>query len=132
MLRTDAGATTPEQLPELFTRAYNDGDIDAITRLYEPGAAIVPAPGQLVAGEARVAAMADFLTGNRLTMTITVRQLYVCDDLALLLGDHVLEGIGPDGAHIRMSGTATDVLRRSADGHWRYAIDNPWGTDSRS
>jgi uncharacterized protein (TIGR02246 family) len=132
MLDTEAGARTPDQLPGLFTAAYNAGDIDAIGRLYEPGGAIVAAPGQLVAGEARVAAMAQFLAENRLKMTITVRHLYVYDDLALLLGDHVMEGTGPDGNAIRVSGTATDVLRRGADGYWRYAIDNPWGTQAEA
>jgi uncharacterized protein (TIGR02246 family) len=129
MLQTEAAATTPEQVPELFMLAYNAGDIDAVSRLYEADAAIVPAPGQLVAGDNRVAAMAQFLTENRLPITITVRHVYVCGDLALLLGDHVMEGTGPGGEHIRVAGTATDVLRKGADGHWRYVIDNPWGTD---
>jgi uncharacterized protein (TIGR02246 family) len=122
-------ATEPDQLPALFMRAYNAGDIDAVSRLYEPDAAIVPAPGHLVAGADRVAAMADFLTNTPIPITITVREVYVCGDLALLLGDHVMEGTGPDGNHMRVTGTATDVLRRGADGHWRYVIDNPWGTD---
>lgn len=27
-----------------------------------------------------------------------------------------------------VTGTATDVARRAADGRWRYVIDNPFGT----
>jgi uncharacterized protein (TIGR02246 family) len=132
MLHTEAVATSPELVPELFMRAYNSGDIEAVSRLYEPDAAIVPTPGQLVAGDDRVAAMGSFLTDNRMPITITVREVYVCGDLALLLGDHVMEGTGPDGQHVRVAGTATDVLRRGADGNWRYVIDNPWGTDPRA
>jgi hypothetical protein len=26
-----------------------------------------------------------------------------------------------------MEGTTAEVVRRQADGTWRYAIDNPWG-----
>jgi uncharacterized protein (TIGR02246 family) len=132
MLHTEALATSPELVPELFMRAYNSGDIEAVSRLYEPDAAIVPAPGQLVAGDDRVAAMGSFLTDNRMPITITVRHVYVCGDLALLLGDHVMEGTGPDGKHVRVAGTATDVLRRGPDGNWRYVIDNPWGTDPQA
>lgn len=39
-----------------------------------------------------------------------------------------LEGTGPDGAAVRLAGTATDVARRGPDGLWRYVIDNPFGT----
>ncbi|GIJ45547.1 hypothetical protein Val02_24330 [Virgisporangium aliadipatigenens] len=38
-----------------------------------------------------------------------------------------LRGSGPRGP-VDLSGTATDVARRGPDGHWRYLIDNPFGT----
>jgi ketosteroid isomerase-like protein len=53
----------------------------------------------------------------------------VSGDLALLIGDFVIEGTGPDGAPVHQKGTATDVARRGTDGGWRYVIDNPPGTD---
>jgi hypothetical protein len=31
---------------------------------------------------------------------------------------------------VRLTGHNADVLRRQADGPWRFVIDNPWGTDS--
>jgi ketosteroid isomerase-like protein len=34
----------------------------------------------------------------------------------------------PDGEHVHVDGTATDVARRGPDGLWRYVIDNPFGT----
>jgi ketosteroid isomerase-like protein len=38
-------------------------------------------------------------------------------------------GTGPDGARVTLTGHNGDVLRRQADGSWRFVIDNPWGTD---
>jgi hypothetical protein len=30
---------------------------------------------------------------------------------------------------VTLPGRNADVLRRQADGSWRFVIDNPWGTD---
>ena len=38
------------------------------------------------------------------------------------------DGTGPDGDPVRLSASNADVLRRQADGTWRFVIDNPWGT----
>ncbi len=35
----------------------------------------------------------------------------------------------PDGEQLRQAGTATDAMRRQADGTWRYVIDNPAGIE---
>ena len=35
---------------------------------------------------------------------------------------------GPDGEPVRLEAKNADVLRRQADGTWRFVIDNPWGT----
>jgi len=33
---------------------------------------------------------------------------------------------GPDGAIIEQRGKAVEVVRRQADGTWRFAIDDPF------
>jgi ketosteroid isomerase-like protein len=54
---------------------------------------------------------------------VTTRHVYVAGDVALLIVDWSMKS-----ASLDLSGTATDVARRGADGVWRYAIDNPFGT----
>ncbi|MFE1417023.1 YybH family protein [Streptomyces sp. NPDC058746] len=56
------------------------------------------------------------------------RHTYTSGDLALLIVDWSIGGTGPDGAAVRLAGTATDLARRGADGLWRYLVDDPFGT----
>jgi ketosteroid isomerase-like protein len=123
-----SGVTDPAKLPGVFADAFNAGDPEAVERLFEPGAVFVTRPGHLVSGEERRAATGDFLSLG-VPIAITLRHSYVHDDIALLIGDFVIHGTGPDGDPVHLEGTATDVVRRGADGCWRYLIDNPPGTD---
>ncbi|WP_344344504.1 YybH family protein [Kitasatospora putterlickiae] len=120
--------TDPARLPAVFAEAFNTGDPAAVEALFEPGAAFVDRPGTVLTGDDRRAAVARFLALG-LPIRIELRHCYTSGDLALLIGDYLIEGEGPDGGPIRSEGTATDVARRGADGRWRYAIDNPPGTD---
>jgi ketosteroid isomerase-like protein len=45
--------------------------------------------------------------------------------------DWSIDGTGPDGKHMHLGGSASDVVRRGADGRWRYLIDNNLGTAVR-
>jgi uncharacterized protein (TIGR02246 family) len=121
-------AVDAAQLPAAFVRAFNSGDAHAVERLYEPGAVFVAQPGELLAGDKRLRATAEFLRLG-VPIAITLRHAYVTGDLALLIGDFVIDGTGPDGAPVHLSGTATDVARRGADGYWRYVISNPPGVE---
>lgn len=120
--------TDPATLPGVFADAFNSGDADAVERLFEPDAVFVTEPGRLVSGDERRAATGEFLRLG-VPISITVRHSYVSGDIALLIGDFVIHGTGPDGNPVHIEGTATDVARRGADGCWRYVIDNPPGTD---
>lgn len=121
-LTTDAG-----QHPEVFAAAFNSGEAAALERMYEDHGVLVPEPGQSVTGLDRAAANARL---QRLGLPIDVRprHVYVAGDIALLIVDWAIEGTGPDGAPVRLRGTATDVARRGPEGTWRYIIDNPFGT----
>ena len=48
-------------------------------------------------------------------------------DLALASAKWSVSGTGPDGQPITLGGVSADILRRQADGSWRYVIDQPWG-----
>jgi uncharacterized protein (TIGR02246 family) len=43
-------ARTPEELPRLFAEAFSAHDLEAALALYEPGATLIPLPGQVVTG----------------------------------------------------------------------------------
>ncbi|MGH8917776.1 MAG: YybH family protein, partial [Actinomycetes bacterium] len=109
-----------------FLAAFNAGDTAALDQLYEPDGVLVPRPGFPTTGPGRAAAN-GWLLGLGLPMQAQVRHSDVAGDIALLVVDWRVQGTGPDGAAVDLSGTATDVVRRGGDGTWRYVIDNPQG-----
>ncbi|MEN3270651.1 DUF4440 domain-containing protein [Pseudonocardia sp.] len=110
-----------------FLAAFNDGDSDALDRVYEPEGVLVPRSGYPVTGSARSAANA-YLLGFGLPMRAHLRHVYVAGDIALLIVDWSLHGTARDGSAVDLRGTASDVTRCGRDGVWRYVIDNPSGT----
>jgi ketosteroid isomerase-like protein len=57
--------------------------------------------------------------------------VFVAGDIAQIVLDWSIDGTGPDGKHVHLGGSASDILRRGADGFWRYIIDNSQGTAVR-
>ncbi|RVX41304.1 ketosteroid isomerase-like protein [Nonomuraea polychroma] len=118
-------AGDPDTPAARFVAAMNSGDPQALDHVYEPDAVLVPVPGQPVTGPARLAANQHL---QSLGIPIEARHAYVAGDIALLIVDWSMRGTARDGSTVDLSGTATDVARRGADGQWRYVIDNPHGT----
>lgn len=110
-------ARAAADVPAVFAARFNARDLSALAELYEPGA-ILDGPH----GPARGEGVLDVLRGHLaegLPISVSPRKVFEAGDLALLIVDW---SIGD-----AVSGTATDVARRGADGHWRYVIDNPFG-----
>jgi len=57
--------------------------------------------------------------------------VFVADDITQIVLDWSIDGTGPDGKHVHLEGSASDIVRRGADGLWRYVIDNALGTAMR-
>jgi hypothetical protein len=100
------GAHTPEELEALFEDAFVLRDPGAIAALFEERALLA---GAGLAGEVRgspeIARSAAALWSRNLTYVAEPRRVIQAHDLALILATQ-----------------GTSVVRRGADGAWRYAI----------
>jgi uncharacterized protein (TIGR02246 family) len=117
----------PEEIHEAFTTAFNAGDAAALLALFEPDAALAPAPGQVVTGRAAIGEVLAGFLALKGRMTIETVRVIRSGDVALLHGAWILSGTGPDGSAIEMAGRNAEVARRQADGSWQFVVDNPFG-----
>ena len=120
---------TPEQVLESIVTGINSGNLESLMPLYESQAAFAAEPGSLAHGAPGIReALSGFISMNG-TLDIEVTRVLEVDDLALVIGVWSFDGTGPDGEPVQLAARNADVLRRQADGSWRFVIDNPWGTD---
>ena len=97
--------------------------------LYEPEAAFATHPGSLAHSAPGISeALRRFISMNG-KLDLEVTRVLEVDDLALVIGTWSFDGTDEDGEPVRLEARNADVLRRQADGTWRFVIDNPWGTD---
>jgi ketosteroid isomerase-like protein len=114
-------AQSPEELPDIFRRCFNAGDVDGLmVSYYAVDATYAPLPGQIVSGDDDVRAAIAGLVALGHPMSVTLRHALVSGDTALLIVDWEISALG-------LTGTATDVARVQEDGTWRCVIDNPHG-----
>jgi uncharacterized protein (TIGR02246 family) len=121
--------TTPDDLNHAWADAFNAGDLPRLMEMYEPDAVLVPGPGAdpLQGHDAIEAALEQFLA-LRGRLRFTPRHWLVAGELALGSIAFVMDdGHDADGHPVDLRGTTAEVVRRQADGTWKYVIDHPFG-----
>ncbi len=119
----------PADVVDRLCAAINHCDIETAMTLYEPEAAFVAQPGNVVIG---TKALRDALAGFialKPTITTEAHRLIQAGDVALYCSKWNLRGTDPQGKALWMEGRSADVLRRQPGGVWLIAIDNPWGAE---
>ncbi len=111
---------SPEDWWPLFQRAMHDGDLDAVLRLYEPGAVFATATGEILTGHAELRTVLGPLATAKADFQFTIRKIIQTGDLALIHSD--VRTTRPQAT----SGYALEVLRRQSDGRWLLAIGDPF------
>jgi uncharacterized protein (TIGR02246 family) len=115
----------PAHIHILFLDAFNAGDIDSLVALYEADAVLV-VNGQPVAGRQLIRNAYKSFLARRSRMALKTRLAVMFDDsLAVLHGDWILQPSPTDETGKTTRGMSTEVVRRQADGSWRFVIDNP-------
>lgn len=112
---------SPAEMNEAFANAFNRRDPDALLVLYEDGAVLCMGPGKLFAGKERIAAELGGLLRMPGTMRAKNNFCVTSGDLALLRADWSITG---DDGKVLAAGSSAEVLRRQADGSWRYVLDH--------
>jgi uncharacterized protein (TIGR02246 family) len=120
---------TPEQVLEAVVEGINTGNFDLLLSLYEPGAAFATQPGKLAHGLTGICESLDGFVALNGKLDLNVSRTLEVGDLALVVGEWSFTGTRPDGEPVTLTAKNADVLRRQADGSWRFVIDNPWGTE---
>jgi ketosteroid isomerase-like protein len=83
--------------------------------------------GGVATGHAGIRGVIERLVAMGPTLRNTVvRVVQTGEDLALVYNDWRLSATGRDGRRIERAGKAVEVVRRQADGTWRFVIDDPY------
>ena len=124
-------ATEPEGMAAALVERFNSGNVSAMMPLYEPEAVLIRNDGRPVTGHTGIAAELERDLSLGLPLEAKARHVFVADNIAEIILDWSIDGTGSDGQHVHHGGSASDVVRRGADGIWRYLIDNNQGTAVR-
>ncbi|KUO18090.1 YybH family protein [Streptomyces dysideae] len=120
--------STPRALQERFLEKFLAQDIEGLLALYERNAVFVASAEQVVVGlDAIREQLTGLLTAASKSFVLNPTVAFEVDGVALMHADWALEGTGPDGSALSLSGTTVEVARRGADGEWRYVVDSPIG-----
>jgi uncharacterized protein (TIGR02246 family) len=120
----------PADVYPALLKAFNAGDIDATLACYEPQACFALKSGHVARGAAELREMFRATFSFRPDLTLDVRKIISAgDDLALAVVKWTSKTVSSSGEAKVWAGTATDIVRRQADGTWKLALDNPYGIE---
>src|SRR5215813_13254594 len=120
-------AQSPSEIHAVFQKAFNRGDVEAMTSLYEPNAILLIGE-EKVTGRENIRAALQCLVSGGGQMTLTTRSILESEGVALLHGDWLVQRPMATGARISTRGMSTEVVRRQPDGTWLFVIDSPYTT----
>jgi len=110
---------------------FNSGKVGTMMSLYAPEAVFIAKDGRTITDHTEIAAELERDLKLGLPLKAKARHVFVADNIAQIVLDWSIDGTGPAGKHVHIGGSASDVVRRGADGLWRFLIDNNHGTAVR-
>lgn len=123
--------TEPEGVISSLVERFNSGDVSALMELHDSQSVFVENDGRTLRDRAAIAARLERDLKLGLPLEATVRHVFMAGDIAQIVVDWSIDGTDQGGNQVHLAGSACDIVRRGADGFWRYLIDNNQGTAVR-
>lgn len=123
-------AFEPADCNRILLAALENGDIDTSVALYEPSAVLFKKSGNTMTGHDAIRENNAALIALRPKFTIEFIKTSISGDGSIATNrmKAVMEGSDQNGKIIRGAIHTLEVVRKQADGSWRYVIDDPYGS----
>src|SRR6516225_3412239 len=108
--------TEPEGILASLLERFNSGKVNAMMGLYAQEAVFIAKDGRTITDHFEIAAELERDLSLGLPLEAKARHVLVADDIVQIVLDWSIDGTGPDGKHVHLGGSASDIVRRSADG----------------
>ena len=113
-------ANSPEEVDHLFVQYMREGNIESILELYDPEIAFVSPSGDVKKGTSAIREELGPYAATNQVFKFNITRVIRNGDIALVHNEW--EMISPK----KMSGYAIEVMRRQANGSWRFFIGDPF------
>ena len=118
-------AHEPGDVHTQFFDAFNARDVAALASLYADGALLVMPGGGTIAGIDAIRKALDMGVASGRTFRHESQVVHQSGDLAVLDCKSTVIDTAADGTVTEHAGNSIEVVRRQADGTWRFVIDVP-------
>lgn len=113
----------PELVSKVLELLLREHDLDGLVALYEDGAVFADYAGA-AKGSAAIRSVHQKFIESGLKLTLKDSVVFTADDIALVHWAWTVT----HGDGTQSEGVSAEVLRRQADGTWRFLIDNSDGS----
>ena len=115
------GVKRPSDISTAFAKFFNDRDKRGLLNLYLSDAILTVDGNAIAKGTAEIDKMVTPFFESPLKLEAKCGACHEAGDIALVRT--VWKLVAPDGSS-PMAGVSAEVLKRSADGTWRFAVDD--------
>ena len=113
--------STPAELDQDFARELNRGDLDGLLASYDERAVHIRQDGTLARGLQEIREVLEQFIEMRPRLDLEVTNVIPLDeDSAAVLDRWTLSATATEGGVLELNGTGIHLVRRQADGTWRF------------
>jgi ketosteroid isomerase-like protein len=123
-------ARTPEDCNRILLAALEAGDLETSVAMYEASAVLFKKSGETMLGLDAIRQNNASLIALKPRFSIAFIKTAISGDGSIATNRMKvgLKATGADGKAIEGENYTLEVLRKQADGSWRYIIDDPYGS----